>query len=161
MASRELSPTTSGVRSGEASAFTLDTSGAVGPLFYERGEQRVPGFNLADRQSSHVVWPDLSPFAQGYVEAMFAAMRAWDGRPCTLPSPGGGVAIGLAFSDLAPETLAAILKDCEAGRNLSSGLVPTFRKNKLGGAAFWRQREGYGFPPLTPALNDAGRVVFA
>lgn len=55
--------------------FTLDTSGAVGPLYYERGEQRVPGFDLADRQTSHLTWSDLSPFEQGYAEGLFAELR--------------------------------------------------------------------------------------
>lgn len=62
------------------------------------------------------------------------------------------------FSDLAPETLAAILRDCEAF------LKTPGQSNRDGdGRSFWalRQKGLYahiGFPPLNPYLGDDGKV---
>jgi hypothetical protein len=137
--------------------FTLDTSGAV----LSRSDHVMSGGVLT------TVWSDLSPFAQGYVEAMFAAldltvdeMAKWlDGvDPYRLPS----------FSDLAPETLALILRDCAAYER-GPAMLPADRAG--GGATFWRDRQsGFylretagvpfcgAFPPLTPYLGDDGKV---
>jgi len=79
-------------------------------------------------------WEDLDPFTQGYIEAM-----------------GVGT-----FSDLAPETLAAILKDCERFQKYSGK-----PRTHLYGGIMWKQR-GFGmlpqYPPLTPYLGDDGKV---
>lgn len=70
--------------------FTLDTSGAV----------------IMPNTEEPVRWEDLSPFAQGYIAAMFEALR--------VPGPDGPEPLLYpAFSDLAPEALAAILRHCE------------------------------------------------
>lgn len=63
----------------------------------------------------------------------------------------------LGFSDLAPEALAAVLRDCERYRgrtSSSSGAV---------GALFWMNRSGGhlsgdGWSPLSPFLGDDGKV---
>lgn len=87
-------------------------------------------------------WPDLSPFEQGYVGALFASANGDDGL--------------LAFSDLAPSTLEAIRKDCAAFyANLPNGAGANE------GAAFCRSRQDgswYNFPPLTFALGDDGKL---
>ncbi len=111
--------------------FTLDTSGFV-PHSYQ--------------------WSDLSPFEQGYVEAMFAS----EYRGARLGDAKG-------FSDLAPETLAAILRDCEifrSGYGLPESYMANQKASKRGGE-MWHSRQTGGFdilPPLTPYLDDTGKV---
>lgn len=119
--------------------FTLDTSGAV---------MLAPGF----------IWSDLSPFEQGYVEAMFASWKA----QCDLD----GDDFDVGFSDLAPETLAAIRKDCAA--LVSPPYV--FASDADAGRFCWEWRQrGWrnatggpplreAFPPLTVSLGDDGKV---
>jgi hypothetical protein len=156
--------------------FTLDTSGTVAmPAEPRHGAPR--------RQ--HYSWSDLSPFEQGYVEALFAGavvpgirithQPTGDIRPATLNK------LKLAFRDLAPETLAAIRKDCAA---FYDGLPTMHRavvvsRGQAAGRAFWEARQSSGalafggwpgpyaaplniaarrFPPLTPFLNDDGKV---
>jgi len=136
--------------------FALDTSGAVaGPVTYPMGAA----------MRGMIRWPDLSPFAQGYVEAMFASLpdeEFWQG--------------GFGFSDLAPETLAAILRDCEVFVSFLTGEYDDATMRMMG-REFWRARNGAAdafmawplnrpaliersraFPPLTPSLGDDGRV---
>jgi hypothetical protein len=120
---------------------TFDTSGAVTII-----EEFAPGCDHVKR----VEWSDLSPFAQGYVEAM-ARVRAAEiaeVRPL------------FAFSDLAPETLALILRDCESAR-----LILGRRDSSTdAGKWLWITRNSNphmttsGFPPLTPYLGDDGKV---
>lgn len=127
---------------------TLDTSGVVK---FEGGTLGV------------LSWEGLGqiggPFAQGYVEALFASIG------CLLPwerHDGHSEPQYVGFSDLAPEALAMILRDCEAfcsafGRD--ARIAPQ-------GKAFWMQRQDGGwsnqtpsFPPLRVYLNDAGKVM--
>jgi hypothetical protein len=129
-------------------AFELDTSGEV---FWPGPE----GHSLG--------WSDLSPFAQGYVEALFADKRCEDCPPTDYPTDRTRCAPCLrkkGFSDLHPDTLAAILRDCEAPAGLYVNTVEC-------GEAFWRDRQAgvfqrfndqTRFPPLTPYLDDTGRV---
>lgn len=152
--------------------FQLDTSGVVYAVL------RHDVHAHAD-----MTWSDLTPFTQGYVEAMFTSLMetpklaAWlagmsakkQGQPISNApfvsdasiAPAwragwrGDVAIEPRFSDLAPETLAAILKDCEANSSTDS--------TKRSGALFWRNRQEGAvpdFPPLTLTLSDDGEVVF-
>lgn len=60
------------VRSAPRSAFTLDTSGIVYPM---EPRVEVPG-----GAANAVMWTDLDPFTQGYVEALFASLRSSDPR---------------------------------------------------------------------------------
>ena len=123
--------------------FTLDTSGCI----------HMPGVPLSSI-SPRFIWSDLSPFAQGYVEALLReanaalhAERAQQGRERSRFDRD------LVFSDLAPESLALILRDCEDGAD-----------GARGGRLFWemRRRDAFKgnplFPPLTPYLGDDGKV---
>jgi len=99
-------------------------------------------------------WSDLSPFVQGYVEAMFARLAASEGLTESNPRPFG-------FSDLAPETLARIVEDC--GRRVD-GWPPHVGDAEWRslGARFWTQRSTPSryqhWVPLTPYLGDDGKV---
>lgn len=127
--------------------FTLDTSGAV----------CAPHKNAAGQTFVSTLWSDLSPFAQGYVEAMFAggvSIRGYGGLMRVLQPKAKRV----GFSDLAPSTLAAILKDCAARQ---AQHAPDITR-AIVGRMFWNHRQrgvvGAEFPPLTAYLGDDGKV---
>lgn len=130
--------------------FQLDTSGAVirepqpqgGPLYWH--------------------WFDLSPFAQGYVEAALRSLR--DGDLGYLP--WSTIKKDCGFANLAPETLAAMLKDCEA-TPLSRPYAHARTAHQIAdargaGARFWelRQRGEFPktFPPRALYLGNDGKV---
>lgn len=130
--------------------FQLETSGDVR--------------NLAILPFARVIWGDLSPFAQGYVEALIQCADAE--RRAARPF---GQYLRLGFSDLSPEALAMILRDCEA----MAGRFPAMRFTANDGFAFWGSRKAgfrtgadafHGatlngpFPPLRVYLDDAGKV---
>ena len=122
--------------------FQFDTSGVVYVL--------VPGC-VTERPR---VWPDLSPFVQGYVEALFAGWKN-EGKTFEAFKTRGYRPLG--FRDLAPETLARITEDCE--------LFGSDGFNEAAyGRAFWADRHLGGFPwstdfpPQTPYLGDDGKV---
>lgn len=134
-----------------ANLLALDTSGFV-------NEPIADGI-----RTKRFWWHRLDPFTQGYTEASW---REW-GRL----HPGkvyGSLLRPFGFSDLAPETLAVILRDCAAFR------VENFTwTNAKAGRTFWDLRqEGFperyflsaarrtseAFPPLTPYLGDDGKV---
>ena len=133
-------------------AFQLDTSGYV----------QCPAPDQRPNETTGCwFWSDLSPFTQGYIEALFesAGRKTYDG---CIGAKSTKVR-SLAFRDLAPETLSRIIADCEAadkGR-------PDPGEN---GSAFWRVRNHpmmppgewvNRFPPLTVQLGDDGKVRFA
>lgn len=138
---------------------SLDTSGSV----------RRPGFARPLR------WTDLDAFEQGYIEALFGSLPRLNSRmdgsgaegPVLLTAFGIGHRIGLGFSDLAPETLAAILRDCTRYEEQTGGGPPSepyWGMTKEMGAEFFRHRQFErwpDFPPLRVTLNDAGKVVFS
>lgn len=138
--------------------FNLDTSGAVMMSVFEPGTVPSPPW---------LVWSDLSPFEQGYVEALFAAQaNNWFGKPSLSSGPGTIRYVG--FSDLAPEALALILRDCASMQNFATGLGV----KKIGetqGRGFWISRNNgtmqhawrAAFPPLTPYLGDDGKVYLS
>lgn len=152
--------------------FTLDTSGVVASECLAQTDPTQP---CTCRQRGEIHWPDLSLFEQGYVEAMFASLReATNARLRKLANISGKSAQksymaalsrairhdAAAFSDFAPETLAAIRKDC-AARRLE--LVPSMGSRRRNGADFWKQRQHTNtafrrFPPLTVTLGDDGKV---
>lgn len=108
--------------------------------------------NLPTARRSPVHWADLSPFTQGYVEALF--------HDFTNALEVGHSYKQPAFSDLAPETLARIMEDCEACENEVMAAYPEDRRRKAG-AWFWSERQAGkmgAFPPLTPYLGDDGKV---
>lgn len=132
--------------------FTLDTAGEVcAPVAmkWPTDPQWWPGGRA-------MRWPDLSPFEQGYVEALLRSFHEATGStPITECS----------FSDLDPSALALILRDCtNYGNGYSTNASWCERPNA--GGDFWRQRQsgiygedrGNAFPPLTPYLGDDGKV---
>lgn len=131
--------------------FTLDTSGCVRLLAKDAPWKGLP--------KPDIYWIDLDPFTQGYGKRM--ARDLFERLPGL--AYGRSAAEAVAFSNWAPETLAAILKDCEALR-LVFTVVDDWTKDDVArkaGAAVWaaRQRGQYvSFPPLTPYLRDDRRV---
>jgi hypothetical protein len=139
--------------------FTLDTSGRV-----NLGKASWVGHN------EHVEWSDLDPFTRGYVEALFASIH--------VPGPNGDEGLLYpAFSDLSPEALALILRDCEQAGSLAPartigmgetehGMSALYPPTAFGGRLFWTERQQQSprrlslaaFPPLTPYLADDGKV---
>lgn len=101
------------------------------------------------------MWSDLSPFVQGYVEAMLQEFN----RKCFGDFPITRKSHLVVFSDLAPETLVRIIEDCATLARRAGYLVAPDAEQ---GAITWRQRQGgeiSEFPPITLYLNDAGKVV--
>lgn len=124
----------------------LDTSGDVGPM---------PAGSMNER---FLKWNELDAFTQGYIEAMFAA----EAEALNKGRIGARLPLRrVAFRDLASETLARIISDCEGYQSFaaSSNLLAMCGKN------FWKWRnEGrYGdrFSPLNAQLGDDGKVRFA
>lgn len=140
--------------------FKLDTSGTVRVTTAFVG--RDPDSLTRDRPvmvGGPVQWGNLSPFAQGYIEALVASIpneaRTYEGFAARGHRP-------IAFRDLAPETLARIIADCErAEARIGDGAE--------WGRYFWTARQGglYGSdptakaPPLTVRLGDDGKVYFS
>jgi hypothetical protein len=120
--------------------FTLDTSGYVRFL--------VP--HTLDEVRRH--WSDLTPFQQGYVEALFADL--------TLETATGDLVTAYGFfRDLSPEALARIMGDCERFGELPVGEHGLSEA----GITFWQARQwGYlrhdKFLPQRVWLDDSGKV---
>lgn len=103
-------------------------------------------------------WSDLSAFTQGYVEAMMATANETLSYNPKHPFRANG------FSDLAPETLARIIADCEGFLSVQEPSSAAFRASAETGGIFWRNRQAGGyptFPPLTVQLGDDGKVRFS
>lgn len=170
--------------------FKLDTSGIVRVNTPFVG--RDPDSLTRDRPvmvGGPVQWGHLSPFTQGYIEALarsnFEAVAAmpsdndetgickWCGRnnngepdPCSDDCPRQRI----AFADLAPETLARIIADCEA---FAPGPHPDLAPAKYGREFYTARHNGFSgwsvdcadyacrFPPLTVTLGDDGKARFA
>lgn len=165
---------------------TFDTSGEV-RLYANVGE---PG----GARKRDWRWPDLSPFERGYVRAMFAGLAIWrssdsDGPPPQLVTVGARLGrkeadrevgpmfhIGggrqafadelstISFSNLAPETLARIMEDCERfARYYATVTGEEFRRRRQD---WWRGNSRILanmrniFPPLPLHLSDDGKVHF-
>jgi hypothetical protein len=132
------------------SDFQLDTSGAI-------EMRRDLLANGVPAEPDRVVWPELTPFEQGYVEALL--VEAWReiqgnfGRPTGFP-----------FCRLAPSALERTRKDCAAR---FSGWVEhpnnTYVRadDVVEGQRFWRDRQSgvcTDFPPLSVFLDNDGLV---
>jgi hypothetical protein len=126
-------------------SFTLDTSGFV--------EGRPQGI-----RTKRVYWTDLTPFQQGYVEALFASAV---GSPDFWANDHkAGYPDHVGFSDLSPEALALILRDCAQYEDGARAVGLWSNTADIGGH-FWRVRQSGAFPefpPLTVTLSDAGKV---
>lgn len=181
--------------------FRLDTTGVVQLSHLPAPFDPTP---LGKGMCYAATWNTLTPFAQGYVEALFSSLRPefYRIKPGVKPyggkrlkiafrafDPGGGALREVtgyvhvsaskvataqrlyradelelpAFSDLAPETLARMIADCEARQVfVSRGLSSADLASE--GAAYWRERQDGLLPsdaPLTVHLGDDGKVRFA
>lgn len=125
----------------------LDTSGVI--------VMHSPAF-------AYVTWPDLAPFVQGYIEAMLegGALRMTVAR-----YRSGDTFCG--FSDLAPETLARIIGDCERVEAVFPGASLTAEDGRriLGhrmagfpGPLATDDALRAALPPLTPYLGEDGLI---
>lgn len=131
----------------------LDTSGVV--------HMPAPGNPGSVGPMAYIMWLDLDSFTQGYVEAMFAG--PWEARNVQQRHLAAGkdnsVRVDvLGFRHLSPEALARIMEDC-AG--IGYGLGKFYANTHRQGGHFWNDRQRgsfHAFPPLTPYLNDEGRV---
>lgn len=126
----------------------LDTSGAV---------QATDAVMVALRRKA-VRWQDLSPFAQGYVEALFASLNVGGSYIGYLQTSYGELH-RCTFRDLAPEALDMILRDCEV---LARRVGYMTAADADMGALVWAQRqrgEISDFPPLRISLTEAGKVA--
>lgn len=165
-------------------AFQLDTSGLVDA---DDGGHIAVGGQLYLGVGRGI----LSPFTQGYIEALFADLPVRSCGWCKTPADEAAAKTrcrrhpqctksvrqerarlyAKRFSDLAPEALARIIADCEAYLSTARRAVSDDAK---WGRNFWRLRQagGYGaeraggfrkgrFPPLTVQLGDDGKVRFA
>lgn len=128
-------------------AFTLDTSGFV----------TLPALRRAPNFVSRIRWSDLSPFEQGYTTGVFASAEE-AGISIRRGAPSAWMPetqIGVAFSDLAPETLARIMKEC--------GKVTGLAATREAGRYFWQLRNTppglRAFPPVAPYLGDGRNGV--
>lgn len=156
-------------------AFQLDTSGTV--------HFSVP-FAKRHGLLTFYRWSDLSPFTQGYIEAMICATNPRIGRRTSY----GEYWRTAGFSDLAPETLARIIADCEGFQATAAfAALPALDDDEARNAGweFCHVRSGredyyHGFkaddwppptagplniaarvfPPLTVTLGDDGKVRF-
>lgn len=131
------------------SEFVLDTSGAV------------HGVIASDGDLCANLWSDLSPFTQGYIEALFAGVVDGSTR---LTGNLDLIPDEWAFRHLAPETLARIIADCEAFA--AGGLNDGAAYDVGTGRQFWEARQKglwvtIDLPPLTVQLGDDGKVRFA
>lgn len=132
--------------------FKLDTSGEVGIMPAGRWNERF------------MRWSDLSPFAQGYIEAALTSY----GDVLEMRPRGAGESPMLRsmiiahrparFSDLAPATLAAMLEDCERWKCQFPAVGA-----QEDGMAFWVLRNAQfvkrsAFPPVALFLADDGKI---
>ena len=120
--------------------FVLDTSGRV---------ECAASF----QPIGWAIWPDLTPFERGYVEAM---LSGWI-KAGKFADEGGDTCGFHGFSDLAPETLAMVRRDCEMAASILG-------RNHQASDGEWFWNGGVrrpGFPPLTPYLGDDGKVYLS
>lgn len=133
-------------------AFTLDTTGVV----------RGPGAPRHADGAKIWRWDDLDAFAQGYVEALLVEFNL---ARFERLREAQRYYVRLSFSDLAPETLAEILKDCERLQaDRSVFFNTTDPKEGAAGARCWRDRQNKalpGYAPLALYLGDDGKVYLS
>lgn len=124
--------------------FKLNTEGAVIVLLPD-----MCGF----KHSRMLAWADLDAFTQGYIEAMFFTWPEDEGDYIGgITSPG--------FADLARETLARIIADCDSfqqqeAANLSAAYGVDYDATQAG-RDFWFTRGGHGVGFWDSGLGDLG-----
>lgn len=125
-------------------------------------------------------WRDLDAFTQGYIEALFFTENApgvtteeWQ---ATEDHAEGSIPEDVAFSDLAPEALEAILRDCASFYAANEATIDdALAANECAdvcegttqaGRDFWYTRNGHGcgfwdgdWPePYATTLDDAAKA---
>lgn len=137
--------------------FTFDTTGLV----------TIPlGTPKTGDHRAFWAWEDFTPFEQGYIKALFASgiVGLSENSPLKVAPVYLGGPRPFAFSDLAPETLDAIRKDCAIGAGLyAAPMLAAFE-----GADLWERRQRGDFlkfpmtakmlRPLTPYLGDDSKI---
>lgn len=125
----------------ERGSFTLDTSGLV---------DDPEGWGILE-------WSDLSPFAQGYVEALFESVVPVRDDGATVERCVWEVA---GFRHLSPEAVEMILRDCELWEQTRAPCA--IEADADDGRELWRHRQAnesaYLFPPYRIFLSDEGKV---
>lgn len=105
---------------------------------------------VAGHHAGLSVWyefDDLSPFMQGYVEALFAELQR------LLDAQRYGIWARAAYHMLAPETLKRIMKIIAAhDARYPVAIRGSITAQRLAGQGLWRGT------PLTPYLGDDGKV---
>lgn len=133
--------------------FTLDTSGAI---YFATPYAKAHGLKTFYR------WPDLSLFTQGYVEAAHRWFCEHHQQTCRhlksegLESCDCRAGRWTRFDQIHPETIAAMMKDCELSQSMAGG-----PGNHEAGEYFWHERQQgleLRFPPLTLFFDDEGKV---
>jgi hypothetical protein len=109
----------------------------------------------------------LDPFTQGYIEAMFFTDAS---------DPDDGDLQDATFADLAPETLAKIIRDCEQFQTahaamlqaaydfdmrLSDKLPEIYYDEESAGRDYWYTRNGHGTGFWDRGLGDVGDALAA
>lgn len=102
------------------------------------------------------IWSDLTPFAQGYVEAMFSDF----GRVAMIRNYTATIA---GFRHLAPATVERIIADCVGALTLPYlNLGNAYNDNAAGGACYWSDRQAgliKGRRPQAVFLSDDGLIM--
>lgn len=126
-----------------AEQFQFDTSGEV------RG---VYGMPYAGCKAADVMWPDLSPGAQGCIAEMLQEVN----RQLQAATESD---FRFGYSHLHPDTLARIIADWERFER------EHILGKTLSGEAYWKMRQAGDLHseftpcrPVTPYLNDEGKV---
>ena len=91
----------------------------------------------------------LDAFTQAYIEAIFwienapgVSTEEWQG---TFEHPEGSIPDDVGFSDIAPETLAAITADCKAFQETNAALLEEAYELDADGTAYTPERAGHDF----------------
>lgn len=129
--------------------FQFDTSGYVQCLAPDQKPNTTPGVFF---------WSDLSPGVQGCIAGMLGGQQ---GLPPRFQMGGKFAVVPYGFSDLHRDTLARIIADWERWDRLYPRACNGDKVKS--GAQMWELRQVQhvhrpDFPPLTPYLNDEGKV---
>lgn len=136
--------------------YQMDKSGKVYVEGLRNGLRGVPA---GAQPFSTVLFDDLDSFTQGFIEAAFFTSE--EELVETAEREGehgdGWLAAGKGFSDLAPDTLAAIIADCKAWQEENRGLLveayshsfldprdPRGYSEEQAGRDYWFTRNGHG-----------------
>lgn len=120
----------------------------------------MPELNMDTSGAVHVEWCDLDSFTQGYIEAAFFTSidnhfnrDNWESAFCQYQlsegATDGTIPIDAGFSDIDPESLGAIIRDCRVFQQLYSELLSlAYERDDYdatqAGRDYWYTRNGHG-----------------